>query len=162
MGFEFNKFSALVAGDPVKAAAELRAVIGEQKLTARQIGERFGRASPRTVLRWVSRLRTAVPDVKIEVADLGGPRYPFAKRISSSPKKAAAELRGLIAEGLTAAQIGERLGGATAKTVARWVALLNKALPEASIELPRGPRVGSKRPSKTGVSRKRAAVRKKK
>lgn len=163
MGFEFNKFSALVASEPTKAATELQAVIGGQRLTARQIGERLGGASPRTVLRWVARLKSAIHGVKIEIVDAGGVRYPFAGRIEASPAKAAGELRALIAKGLTAAQIGAKLDGASAKTVARWVALLNEKLPAGSaIELPRGPRVGSKRPSKTGVSGKSTGARKKK
>lgn len=163
MGFEFNAFSARVASEPKKAAAELLKAIGGQKLTARQIGERLGGASPRTVLRWVARLKDAVPGVSFEIVEANGVEYPFTKRIAASPTKAAAELRKLIDDGLTAAQIGERLDGASAKTVARWVASLNERLPAGSaIELPRGPRVGSKRPLKTGALRKRAGARKKK
>lgn len=165
MGFEFNKFSAKVASDPKQAAAELRGILLGAKLTARQVGERLGGASPRTVLRWVARLKDAVPGASFEIVEANGVEYPFTKRIAASPAKAAVELRKLIAEGLTAAQIGKRLDGATAKTVARWVALLNERLPAScAIELPRGPRVGSKRhsPSKTGVPGKRAVARKKK
>jgi hypothetical protein len=115
------------------------------------------------VLRWVARLKAAVPGADFRLVEANGTRYPFAERIAEAPAKAAAELSALIERGLTAAQIGAKLDGASAKTVARWVAALNERLPgTCAIELPRGPRLGSKRPRKTGVSGKRAGARKKK
>lgn len=159
MGFEYNAFSAKVANDPAGAAAELRR-LAAQNLSPKEIGEQLGGASSSTVLRWLDRLRERVP-AAVDF-NLGAARYAFAEKVAADPAKAAAELHALAERGLTARQIGEALGGATARTVTRWVAALNAKLPgSVQIELRRGPRVGSKRPTKSARSEKRARSAKK-